>query len=106
MKIIKNAIVRILRWATQSENNDKIKLDEPTPISKSMYSTTIGSSRQGPDMIGINFTVFNAVGGKVIQINQYNPMNDRNRQQLYIVTDKEDLGVELGQIITVESLGR
>ena len=105
MKIIKNAIVRILRWAAQNESSDKMG-SEPVPMSKSLYSTAIGSNRHGPDMQGMNFTIFNAIGGKVVQFNQYDPNTDRNKQQLYIITDKDDLGAEISQIITVESLSR
>ena len=101
MKIIKTAIIKILRWASQHDASISCA-DEP----KTAYNSTLGSNRHGPDTVGMNFTVFNAIGGKVIQINQYNPVNDRTRQQLYIVTDNEDLGVELGQIITIESLNR
>jgi hypothetical protein len=54
----------------------------------------------------MNFTVYNAIGGKVIQIASYDPIRDRLNASLYIVTDKEDLGVELGMIITKEGLSR
>lgn len=101
MKIIKNAIVKLLQWASNG-SNDVYKEDTVKPA----YGPTLGSGRYGPDIQGMHFTVFNAVGGKIIQISQYNPINDRHKQQLYIVTDKEDLGNELGQIITMESLGK
>lgn len=102
MKIIKKAIVKLLRWASTNDS-EAVMASQPDYGAK---VSTIGSNRHGPDMQGMNFTVYSAVGGKVIQVNQYNPTTDRSRHQLYIVTDKEDLGAELGQIITVESLGR
>lgn len=93
MNILRKAIYNLIRWSQSIAN-------EPDE------SKRIGISRNTVDSPGMNFTVFNAIGGKVIQFNQYNPVTDRHKQQLYIVTDKEDLGAELGQIITVESLGR
>jgi hypothetical protein len=55
---------------------------------------------------GLNFTVFPAVGGKVVRFHSYDPRTDRENTTLYVVTDKENLGEELGQIITKESLSR
>ena len=55
---------------------------------------------------GMNFTVYHATGGKIIQIRTYDSRTDRTSSELYIVTDKEDLGEELAQIITRESLTR
>lgn len=101
MGILKKAIYKLMRWANTIDSPEVTRADN-YPVHKSV----IGSNRHGPDMTGMNLTVFNAIGGKVIQVNQYNPTTDRSKQQLYIITDKEDLGVELGQIITVESLGR
>jgi hypothetical protein len=68
-------------------------------------------SSRGPEIgeinRGMNFVVFNATGGKVIQIHSYDPTRtDRTTSNLYIITDKEDLGEELSQIITKESLSR
>lgn len=55
---------------------------------------------------GVNFTIYNAIGGKIVQIQTYDPRTDRTRSELYIVTDKENLGEELSQIITRDSLAR
>ena len=55
---------------------------------------------------GFNFTVYNATGGKVIQIQSYDPARDRTISSLYIITDKEDLGEELALILTKETLSR
>jgi len=54
----------------------------------------------------MHFTVYNATGGKVIETRTYDPRTDRNNSNLYVITDKEELGEELAQIITKESLCR
>jgi len=55
---------------------------------------------------GMNFNVYPATGGKVIEFRTYDPVRDTSRISLYVITDREDLGEELGQIITRESLTR
>jgi hypothetical protein len=55
---------------------------------------------------GLTFVVYSAIGGKVIKFSTYDVGQNITMSKLYIVTDKEDLGVEIGQIITRESLSR
>ena len=112
MKFIKNAIIGIIKWASRP-GNAEIERDYAAEKSKALYnSSTIGSSKvmsQGDSIDGtnsMNFTVFPAIGGKVIQIRSYDPRLDRHVGSLYVITDQEDLGEELGQIITRESLSR
>lgn len=55
---------------------------------------------------GMNFTIYNAVGGKVVQFSQYDTLKDRNCSSLYIIRDEDDMGQELSQIILREQLSR
>ena len=43
---------------------------------------------------------------KVIEVKDYDIRTDRWNTNMYVITDKENLGEELGQIITKESLCR
>lgn len=100
--MVKRYIYKFIRWAMSD--------DSPQPVEVSSYQGTAVKSR-GSNSIsegtnGMNFVVYNAIGGKVIQFTTYDPIRDRGFSNLYIVTDKEDLGEELGQIITKESLSR
>ena len=53
---------------------------------------------------GMNFTVYRANGGHVIEYRQYDRHKDRSDNKLHIITDDKDIGEELGKIITFESL--
>ena len=106
MKFIKNTIIGIIKWASRSPEMERDYAAEKT---RAQYGNTIGSGNTMPQLDitdGMNFTVFPAIGGKVIQIRSYNPRLDRHVGSLYVITDQEDLGEELGQIITRESLSR
>ncbi len=62
-------------------------------------------SRDMADSInGMNFTVYNATGGKVIQLSSYDSRTDSNRTSLYVITDQENLGEELAQILPIVNL--
>ena len=106
---IKKLIKKIIEWAVRPEERAE---DQPSMISSSSgvnYATA--KIKSSPSSIedgsfGMNFTVYSATGGKVIQIRSYDPRTDRSLSTLYIITDKEDLGEELAQIITRESFTR
>lgn len=105
--MIKKYLRKIMRWALSSDS-DAPQPDEVTPYhgNKTRSGISAGSSEFGKEINGMNFIVYGAIGGKVVQFSTYDPVRDRGFSNLYIVTDKEDLGEEIGQIITKESLSR
>jgi hypothetical protein len=56
------------------------------------------------DSHGMNFTVYRANGGHIIETRKYDKRHDSNNHSLHIVTDDKDLGEEIGKIITFENL--
>jgi hypothetical protein len=86
-------------------NQDRYAHDEPVQINHTRsIGKAIGSSSRQLEGNSINFNVFPATGGKVVQFSTYDPVKDRHNTRLYIITDKEELGEELAQIITRETL--
>ena len=57
-----------------------------------------------PDTDCIRFKVFRASGGTVVQTDRYDRKNDRQYNNLHVIVEGQDLGQELGKIITYESL--
>jgi hypothetical protein len=52
----------------------------------------------------MNFAVYRANGGTVVEINRYDRKKDDNYCDLHIVHSDENLGEALSKIITFESL--
>lgn len=52
----------------------------------------------------LNFRVFSAVGGKVVEFRHYDRQKDRNFTQTYIITNDQDFGERIAKIATMESL--
>lgn len=94
----RNMVRKFVNWAQNQSDSD-------AAVQCSPYNTAVSGSSRLSDG-GMNFTIYNAVGGKVIQCNTYNASLDKTRTSLYVIGEKEDLANELGQIITVESLSR
>lgn len=52
----------------------------------------------------LNFKVFNAVGGKVVEFRTYDRRTDRNNCTTYIITNDQDFGERISKIATMENL--
>jgi hypothetical protein len=57
-----------------------------------------------PDTKCLRFKVFKASGGTVVQTDYYDQKTDRQHNTLHVIVEGQDLGQELGKIITYESL--
>ena len=70
-----------------------------TGISISEDRPSIGSSKHR-----MNFTVYRANGGMMVEYNRYDDRKDHHHCELHIVHPDEDLGAALSKIVTFESL--
>ena len=60
---------------------------------------SIGSSKHR-----MNFVVYRANGGMMVEYNRYDDRKDQHHCELHIIHPDEDLGEALGKIVTFESL--
>lgn len=111
MEYFKKMMRQFINWVQTDEAQIGSQIDSMATnyygngIAKAKNYYPVPGSIDGHNS-GLNFTVYSATGGKVVQIRTYDPRSDISRSTLYVVTDKEDLGQELGHIITVESLSK
>lgn len=87
----------LYRWLDRKLRNTR----ELVEVDK---APSITSTRSGIDSNGMNFTVYRANGGHVIETRVYDRHKDRNNNGLHIITDDKDLGEEIAKIITFEHL--
>ena len=52
----------------------------------------------------LNFRVFSAIGGQVVEFRRYDRKTDRNDTTTYIIHKEEDFGDKIAKIATMESL--
>jgi len=83
---------KLRNWINDDDDNDIY-----VPI-------TLRATTDEPDSECIRFKVFRASGGTVVQTDQYDKRTDRQHTSLHVIVDGQDLGKELGRIITFESL--
>ena len=92
----------ILSQARKIHERDEITI-EAVP-SKKRAAISSDSHSIGDSNNRMNFTVYRANGGTVVEINRYDRRKDQHHCDLHIVTTDQDLGEALGKIVTYESL--
>jgi hypothetical protein len=90
----------IFRWLgnkiSQSQANILTSEDYPQVA----QNVGIGNIRSS----GLQFTLYTASGGTVVETNEYDRKTDRHHQNLYVIPSEKDLGTELTHILTMEAL--
>jgi hypothetical protein len=72
-------------------------------LSSSMSISTGPPSINQPER-AIQFTIYHANGGRVVETRRYDRKTDRDNNGLYVITSDMDFGKEIDKIITMESL--
>ena len=85
---------RLRDWLIQ----DDMPCETIVSSSRAIQMNTLDSDR------GIRFNVYKASGGTVIETSFYDRHKDRHNNSLHVITDSQDLGKEIGKIITMETL--
>lgn len=52
----------------------------------------------------LNFKVYHAVGGRIVEFTRYNDRHDRMDHDLYIIGNDQDFGERIAKIATLEVL--
>ena len=94
MSFISNAVSKLQRKFSSSNKSGPKLREDP------MMASVSTELRSNP----LRISVYPANGGVVVETRQYNKVTDEEHTQLHVITDTEDLGNRLSQIITLESL--
>jgi hypothetical protein len=86
---------KVRRWLDSEK-------DQCYPSTK--MSNSIASTRDINSDASLNFKVYNAVGGKIVEFSRYDRKNDRSDHQIYIIGRDEDFGEKIAKISTLEVL--
>ena len=96
------------RWfkkkVTQALCEEKVREPDSNYYNSPLISSSSGKAMSIDSNKAIRFTVSKAQGGVVIETSFYDRVKDRSNQGLYVIRDDQDLGKEIGKIITMETL--
>jgi len=81
----------------RANDGDLVEMNRPTSMG------TVSRGRR-LDQHGMNFTIYSANGGYVMEYNTYDPKTDERSTALHIIHSDQDLGQGIAHIITFEML--
>ena len=90
---------KVIQWVREDWNKARPEQDV-------LVSNSIGTVSKGRrlDQHGMNFTIYSANGGYVMEYTSYDPRTDERNNALHIITSDQDLGQGIAHIITLEML--
>ena len=86
------------RWTYQGQ-----ELEEQNAKVSRVISSRDSEAICGDEPV-LNFKVYSAVGGKVVEFRRYDRHKDRNDTTTYIITNDQDFGDRIAKIATMEQL--
>ena len=94
---------RFMKWGWDFNRNLREE-DVPVASSRGLAKARLRASDDIESEQGLNITVRNAMGGKIITFRQYDHKTDRHTHRLYVIHDELDFERDLGKMITLESM--
>jgi hypothetical protein len=106
MNWFKRMVVKWIREDWENAGQDHREDCYPSPkMSRGQNPISTISGRANVDSEPtLQFKVYSAVGGKVVEFNRYDPKSDRTDRQIYIIGKDEDFGEKIARISTLEAL--
>lgn len=93
--------------AVESINMPKINIGLKTYKNRnSLAGATASDGSIHLSQSPMNFRIYPATGGHIVEYQYYNEKTDRNDQALHLIPSDLDLGSELAKIMTLEALKR
>ena len=84
-------------WAREGRNYEE-DCAEPSRLISTVEAASINSEPV------LNFKVYSAIGGKVVEFRRYDRKSDRNEGPTYIITNDQDFGERIAKIATMENI--
>lgn len=99
MNFIKRMIVR---WVREDWDNARLEQDCYAP-KPSRGMNTVGGRDVGSDPT-LQFKIYSAIGGRVVEFSRYDQKADRHHHDIYIIGKNEDFGEKIARIAMLENL--
>jgi hypothetical protein len=96
----------VVNWVREDWDNARQEQDcyETPKMSRGNAISTISGRANVDSEPTLQFKVYSAVGGKIVEFSRYDPRTDRSDRQIYIIGKDEDFGEKIAKISTLEAL--
>lgn len=97
----------VIKWVRDDWDQVRLQPDDcypSTKLSRGNAISTISGRANVDSEPTLQFKVYSAVGGKIVEFSRYDPKSDRADRQIYIIGKDEDFGEKIAKISTLEVL--
>ena len=93
----------VVKWVREDWDNVSQEQDcHPIPkLSRSLNTVSTRDVNSDPTL---QFKIYNAIGGKVVEFSRYDRKSDRHYHDIYIIGKNEDFGEKIAKIAMLEAL--
>ena len=94
----------VARWVNEVNSEDSIQINESDRYSTRIRATkSLGGGGGTLDSDAtLTFTVYNAIGGKVVEFRRYDRRTDQSNHSVYVIGKDEDFGAKIAKISMLE----
>ena len=94
----------IVKWVREDWENARDQPEDCYPSPKLSRGINAVSTRDVNSDPTLQFKVYNAIGGKVVEFTRYDRQKDRAFHDIYIIGRDEDFGAKIAKIAMLENL--
>ena len=92
----------VVKWVREDWDNARQEQDcYPSP--KAIGSNSVSTRDVNSDPT-LQFKIYTAIGGKVVEFSRYDRQKDRSFHDIYIIGKDEDFGAKIAKIAMLENL--
>ena len=92
----------VVKWVREDWENARDQPEDCYPSPKLSRANSVSTGRGIDSDPTLQFKVYSAVGGKIVEFSRYDPKTDRQDRQIYIIGKDEDFGEKISRISTLE----
>lgn len=94
----------IVKWVREDWENARDQPEDCYPSPKLVRGMNSVSTRDVSSDPALQFKIYNAIGGKVVEFTRYDRQKDRAFHDIYIIGREEDFGAKIAKIAMLETL--
>jgi hypothetical protein len=94
----------IVKWVREDWENARDQPEDCYPSPKLSRGINTASTRDVGSDPTLQFKIYNAIGGKVVEFTRYDRQKDRAFHDIYIIGREEDFGAKIAKIAMLETL--
>ena len=96
----------IVKWVREDWERASQKQREETIYGGAIAKSAMigGGSRDVNSDPTLQFKIYNAIGGKVVEFSRYDRKTDRSDHSIYVIGKEEDFGTKIAKIAMLETI--